>query len=75
MPLSKITIEFSKNNQKSLKVISIDKLKQDLPWDQFPTKDRASCCLFPDAPIALASPPLRITKSFGVAQWAYKPQL
>jgi hypothetical protein len=58
MPLSKITIEFSKNNQKSLKVISIGKLKQDLPEiDQFLTKDRASFCLFPDAPIALASPP------------------
>jgi hypothetical protein len=58
MPLSKITIEFSKNNQKSLKVISIGKLKQDLPEiDQFLTKDRASFCLFPDAPIALAPPP------------------
>jgi len=55
MKLSALTLQFSSKENKTLKEISIGTLKQDLPWDQFLSTDRASLCLFPATTIALAS--------------------
>jgi hypothetical protein len=55
MPLSAFTVEFCKKNKRSLKEISIDKLKQELPLEQLLSVDRASYCLFEETPVRMSS--------------------
>jgi len=52
MTFTGLTFEFSKN-KRSLKEISIDKLKQDLPLNLLLLVDRAAYCVFDATPIAI----------------------
>lgn len=54
MTLAALTIEFSRN-KRSLKEISINQLKRELPLEHLLSIDRASYCLFEQTPITMNS--------------------
>jgi hypothetical protein len=73
MTLAGLTFEFSKD-KRSLKEISIDKLKQELPLDRLLLLDRAAYCVFDATPIAVNSRMLKDNLAlWGGAMGIYPP--